>query len=227
MEGKIILKDFQSDWNKAFKKESENIKKILGKNCVDTVHIGSTAVKGMKSRDVVDILVLVKDIFQVDECNDALENQGYELQESYGPAGRYLYVKKAAVLGYQLHFYEHQDYDDIQKIVAFRDYLEARPEQARAYIALKENYTEDTQNEVSYADAKAAFIRNICGEAIVWHERQHKKDLSMTLGIFLGILMGALVYFVSSSIIMGLGAGVAFALVVFGAFYSSMKKKKE
>lgn len=227
MEEKIILKSFQSDWNEAFKKEEKNIKRIIGKNCVATVHIGSTAIKGMKSRNIVDILVLVKDIFLVDECNDVLQEQGYELEESYGPAGRYLYVKETAGLGYQLHFYEHEDYDDIQKIVAFRDYLEARPDQAKAYIALKEQYTADAQNEVSYAEAKAAFIKDICKEAIIWHERQHKKNLSMTLGIFLGIIMGILVYMVSSNVIMGLGSGTIFALIVFGAFYSSMKRKKE
>lgn len=227
MEERIILKSFQSDWNEAFKKEEKNIKGIVGKNCVATVHIGSTAIKGMKSRNIVDILVLVKDIFGVDECNDALQEQGYDLKESYGPAGRYLYVKETAGLGYQLHFYEHEDYDDIQKIVAFRDYLEARPDLAQAYIALKEKYTSDAQNEVSYAEAKAAFIKDICKEAIIWHERQHKKNLSMTLGIFLGIFMGILVYMVSSKVIMGLGVGAVFALIVSSAFYGSVKRKEE
>lgn len=224
MSQKIELKDYNPQWEKWFEQESKEVKNILGKNCVAVVHVGSTAIKGMKSRNCVDLMVLVKDIFQAEECKEGLEQAGYMLKESYGDAGRHLYVKEGAEPAFQLHFYENEDYEDIQRIVAFRDYLEAHKEIGTSYAALKEEYA--LQDEESYQAAKGTFIKETWKEAIPWHEAQHRKNMALTMGGCSGVPIGVIAGFAAANWLLGIGAGILFGCCIGGAVFLAMKKKK-
>lgn len=227
MAQEIKLEEYKKEWNDYFKQEEKQIKNIIGANCVAAVHVGSTAIKGMKARNIIDIMVLVKDIFQVDECNEELEKAGYELKESYGDSGRYLYMKENSVPGYQLHFYENDDYEDIQRMVAFRDYVEKNLETAKEYIRIKEQYAEGDIDAAEYAKAKGDFIKKVREVAVPWHEKQHKKDMALTMGICFGALLGIVTGFASSSLLIGAGVGVLFGAVIAVAVGTAKKKNTE
>lgn len=225
MSQKIEINDYDPQWKSWFEQESKEVKQILGKNCVAIVHVGSTAIKGMKARNCVDMMVLVKDIFGAEECQEGLEQAGYVLKESYGDAGRHIYVKEEAERAFQLHFYENEDYDDIQRMVAFRDYVEAHPEIRNSYIALKEDYAVPNEAEDSYREAKGRFIKRNWEQAIPWHEAQHRKNMALTVGICFGIPIGVIAG-LASSWKMGVGIGLLFGCCVGCAFFFAMKKKK-
>ena len=60
MARKIEVIDYRPEWAAMFKEEAKKIKKILGKNCIGIYHIGSTSVKGMAAKPIIDIMPVVK-----------------------------------------------------------------------------------------------------------------------------------------------------------------------
>lgn len=56
-------------------------------------HIGSTAVPGLAAKPVLDIMIVVKDIVQVDDVNDSLMEIGYEPKGENGIEGDAIFRK--------------------------------------------------------------------------------------------------------------------------------------
>ena len=73
MSRRVEVVDYRPEWEKEYKEESKKIKQALGKNCVSIEHIGSTAVKGMKAKPVIDIMPVVKKLSAVDAVHEELE----------------------------------------------------------------------------------------------------------------------------------------------------------
>jgi len=71
----------------------------------------------------------------------------------------------------QFHFFEARSREVVRHI-AFRDYLRAHPQVAAAYE--KEKYRARDlypDNSPSYADEKAAWIRDAEAKALIWFNR--------------------------------------------------------
>lgn len=67
MARKIEVVAYRPEWEEMFTEEAEKIGKILGENVIDIYHIGSTSVKNLWAKPVIDIMPVVKDISSVDE----------------------------------------------------------------------------------------------------------------------------------------------------------------
>lgn len=52
----IIVVDYDPCWEQKYLAEAETIRAILGENCTAIFHIGSTAVKGLKAKPIIDIM---------------------------------------------------------------------------------------------------------------------------------------------------------------------------
>ncbi len=57
------------NWDLLFQLESKTLKNILGNLIVQIHHIGSTAIKGIFSKPIIDLLPEVLDINRVDDFN--------------------------------------------------------------------------------------------------------------------------------------------------------------
>src|SRR6185436_9586865 len=117
--------------------------RVLGNAVVAVHHIGSTAIPGIHAKPVVDILLEVTDIAQVDAATEAIERLGYEARGEFGIRGR-RYFRKGDGSGestHHVHAYRTGS-RDVERHLAFRDYLIANPEEARAYSVLKQRLAE-------------------------------------------------------------------------------------
>ncbi|EJW91927.1 protein belonging to Uncharacterized protein family UPF0157, partial [gut metagenome] len=64
-----------------------------GENCLAIYHIGSTAVKGLWAKPIIDLMPVVKEIKSVDIHEQEFEALGYECKGEYGIAGRRFFMK--------------------------------------------------------------------------------------------------------------------------------------
>lgn len=48
--------DYDLAWERAYREEAKRIQDVLGDNCVEIYHIGSTAVPGLAAKPILDIL---------------------------------------------------------------------------------------------------------------------------------------------------------------------------
>ena len=60
----------------------------LGENCITVYHIGSTSVKGLRAKPIIDLMPVVKELEAVDLHNKEFEALGYECKGEYGILGR-------------------------------------------------------------------------------------------------------------------------------------------
>ena len=127
-----------------------------------------TAIPGMISKPVVDVLVEVRSPQAVDERNSEMVAAGYEPRGEYGIEGRRYFVKPADTkgIGFHVHAYERGS-SHIDRHLRFRDFLLSHPEVAQEYSALKLSLSDRNGVLVKdYAERKAPFVRRVEGLAL-------------------------------------------------------------
>lgn len=62
----ITVVDYNPLWQEKYEKEARLIRKILADNCIAIYHIGSTSVKGLAAKPIIDIMVAVRSLEKVD-----------------------------------------------------------------------------------------------------------------------------------------------------------------
>ena len=208
MARKIEVVDYNPEWEKQFKEEAKKIKAILGKNCVEIHHIGSTSVKGLKAKPVIDIMPVVKDISLVDGQNAQFEALGYECMGEFGIPGRRFYRKGGDNRTHHIHIFQKDNTAQIQRHLAVRDYLRSNKEKA-------EEFTYDNDG---YCEGKDAFMKELEQEALAWQEKQNHIGTCMSLGMCFGVAMGsafgATFGNMSLGMCYGIGIGMCLGLVV-------------
>jgi GrpB-like predicted nucleotidyltransferase (UPF0157 family) len=142
----------------------------LGPLVVVVHHIGSTSVPGMTAKPVIDLMPLVSDLQEFDARRSDVEALGYTWHGEFGVEGRRFCTwddDHGARLA-QLHCYQH-DSSHAKRQLAFRDYLRAFPDVAKAYEAEKFRASKlFPNNSVDYSREKGAFIRDAEAKALAW-----------------------------------------------------------
>ena len=154
----------------AWAEEFENVKAQLltmhAENAVQIEHIGSTAIVGICAKPILDVLLVVRSLDKLDSA--AMVAAGYDDCGLQKPdLTRYLFVLRGVGQISLRHIHCCVEGDpEIQDLLAFRDYLNAHPEDAKAYEALKKTLAERyADDRPSYTAGKHAFITDICSRA--------------------------------------------------------------
>lgn len=163
---------YNPQWKKAFEAESQQIAKALATNLVVIHHIGSTAIPHIYAKPIIDFLIEVKDLNLVTEQTPAMAALGYEAMGEYGLVGR-RYFRKENSLGirtHHVHIYEIYS-PEIERHLAFRDYMIAHPEEAEQYSQLKQELAQKYPQDIEgYMDGKYEFVKRIEKKAIQWQK---------------------------------------------------------
>jgi GrpB-like predicted nucleotidyltransferase (UPF0157 family) len=159
-EVKVVAHD--PTWSDAIDQEAALISEALGDNVLAIHHIGSTAIPGIYAKPVIDILVEVGDLAVLDDGNAEMEALNYEVMGEFGIPGRRYFRKDnfKGIRTHQIHAFQVGS-PQIARHIAFRDYLIAHPDAARAYSELKARVAKETRTADEYMDGKDAFIREI------------------------------------------------------------------
>lgn len=156
----IVLKKHKLYWTDWYKEEIAQLKNILSSDVVYH-HIGSTAIKGIMAKPIIDILIIVKSKNEMKQTASILENHGYiimastenriSINKGYTENG---FSKKV----FHLHIRLKGDEDEIY----FRDYLNAHAETAKEYEQLKLRlWKQFEHNRDAYTNAKSEFVKKI------------------------------------------------------------------
>jgi len=169
---KIVVVPYNPAWPEMFRREAKAIAEVFGEQLIAIHHIGSTSVPGLCAKPIIDILPLVKDIEQVDAYNDAMAELGYEAMGEYGLPGRRYFRKGGQVnRSHQAHTYALGN-PEIDRHLAFRDYLRTHPDVAEEYCRLKMEVARQHPHDIyGYMDGKDAFIKAVEKKALAWWEQ--------------------------------------------------------
>lgn len=165
---------YTSAWIDRYHQEVALLRGVFGEELVEIHHIGSTSVPGLQAKPIIDMLPLVRQIERVDGFNDAMAALGYEAMGELGIAGRRYFRKGGDDRTHQAHVFQVDD-PNIERHLAFRDYLRAHPAVAAQYGELKATLAQQFPTDIyGYMDGKDAFVKAVEQEAVLWY-RNHPR----------------------------------------------------
>jgi GrpB-like predicted nucleotidyltransferase (UPF0157 family) len=158
---KIVLSEYDPGWKTIFLKERALLETVLPA-ASRIEHIGSTSIRDLCAKPVIDILCGVDDFLMADGLADKITRLGYEYIEKYNavmPDRRFF--KKAAEHHFHIHLVESGG-PFWERHILFRDFLRKNEAVKNEYASLKRQLAEkDWIDGNEYAGAKTAFIRAV------------------------------------------------------------------
>lgn len=154
----IILTEHRDCWEEYYAEEAAELKRLLPKD-TEINYIGSTAVKGIWAKPIVDILVEVNEAVNLSEISTILQYNGWiKMSES---ERRMSFNKGYTESGFaEKVFHLHLRYVGDNDEIYFRDYLIAHPEIAKEYEAIKLDLWKKFEHDRDgYTDAKGEFVK--------------------------------------------------------------------
>lgn len=162
----IFLVAHNDKWIDDYKETEASLKKVLSDCSVDRIsHIGSTAIKDIWAKNIVDVLIEIPINENINTVSDVLERNGFIRMSAENRRASFNkgYTKDGfADKVYHIHLRYTGDNDELY----FRDYLNEFPKIAKEYEALKLMlWKKYEHNRDEYTNAKADFVRRRTQEA--------------------------------------------------------------
>lgn len=149
-------------WIKKYEEESSLIKSILTNNCIAIYHIGSTSVKDLAAKPIIDIMVVVRSLEKVDDAAKNFLKIGYEYLGEFGMTGRRYLRKGGDERTHQIHIFQADDWNNIGRHLAFRDYMRTHEKEREEYAKIKIELAKKFPYDIDgYCDGKENFVREI------------------------------------------------------------------
>lgn len=163
--GTVRLEPHDDAWAAAAGETIAQLEKILGEDAVDIQHVGSTAIRGIPAKPILDIAVAVEDFDGLSRHLDALEQAGFLYRGEDHPGERLLVLGTQDSRSHHIHVVLG-DSPAWRDYILFRDYLNAHPQDAARYGRVKEELAEAYPNDRgAYTAGKEAVIREIFARA--------------------------------------------------------------
>ena len=158
----IILKEHNVEYKNWYEIEEEKFINLIGEKDIARInHIGSSAVNGLLSKPIVDILLELKDGCNLDIIIDRILDEGWTLMSSQEEP----YMSRVFNKGYTKHGFAERVYHLHVRLAGdwnelyFRDYLIDCKEVAEKYGQIKSELIDKYRNNRDgYTDAKSDFI---------------------------------------------------------------------
>ena len=162
----IFLREHQAAWKDWYEAERLRLLSFLPEHqIVRLSHIGSTSVKTIWAKPIVDILLEIPKETDMKVMKDLLLQNGYLLMSE--SQGRMSFNKGYTLSGFaERVFHLHLRYEGNHDELYFRDYLQEHPVVAKDYEKLKLSlWKQYEHNRDAYTEAKTDFIKNYTEEA--------------------------------------------------------------
>ncbi len=166
----VVVEPYDSAWPRLFAVESAVVAEALRPTLVAIHHIGSTSIAGIYAKPIIDMLAEVAALGEVDLRVDEMTQLGYEARGEFGISGRRYFRKdnSKGVREYQLHVFLSSS-DEVERHLAFRDFLRTHPDQAMQYSEMKQRLAREHPEDIgAYIEGKDPFIKEIERRALGW-----------------------------------------------------------
>ena len=160
----ITIVDYDEAWPGRFEVERTRIDQALANVPHRVVHVGSTAVRGLSAKPIVDLQLSVSEVEDEGSYLPALETAGYVLRVRE----RGHRMLRTSAFDVQVHVCSiGSDWE--RRHVLFRDWLRESEADRNKYADVKEELAKGEWASMNhYADAKSGVIREITTRAEKW-----------------------------------------------------------
>ncbi|WP_293915425.1 MULTISPECIES: GrpB family protein [unclassified Sphingobacterium] len=193
---KVTFEKYNALWDTAFKALEAELKVYLNEFDVQIEHIGSTSVKGLSAKPIIDILIGLKNPENLDNIPALLMAKDYIYYENYntdmpyrrffvklnqspGKLGLPVHITTLANVSEELHNHKWRlahihilplASEHWNRHIAFREYLRNHAVVREEYQVLKEKLsTQEWIDGNDYNAAKDSFIKQEEQKAVQWY----------------------------------------------------------
>tara|TARA_B100000809_G_C14758154_1_gene394746 strand:+ start:70 stop:570 length:501 start_codon:yes stop_codon:yes gene_type:complete len=161
---KIIIETYYPKWQLDFEKESKLLLNSIKEQGTKIEHIGSTSIKGLGAKPVIDIMIGLIDFNTANNHISAITELGYTYVSEFEnemPYRKFFTKEFNGKRSHHIHMVELKT-EFWNRHLKFRNHLRLDNEDRDKYMDLKMNLAKREWTDVNeYASAKSEFIRNI------------------------------------------------------------------
>ena len=159
----VVVLPYDEQWKQDFLRIKAELTNALGQLTIGIEHVGSTSVRGLSAKPIIDIDVVMIDYTVWEDVASALGEIGYQHEGNLGIVGReaFRYDGKEHLKKHHLYVCP-EDSPELKRHIAFRDYLRTHPDAVREYSHIKEEGAKQYSNDIErYIEHKSPFIEKI------------------------------------------------------------------
>ena len=134
--GTVAIVPYDVRWTNLFEEARSELRAAMGQSILDVHHVGSTAVPGLRSKPVLDLLVTISDLRAGAVLVPQLSELGYEAQPDDIPDRLFFRRRRGSIRTHHLSLAEPESHY-YAVTVAFRDALRRDEALAASYGELK------------------------------------------------------------------------------------------
>ena len=167
----ITVLNYDPEWPLKYERERKAIAEILDGNGISIYHIGSTSVPGLVAKPIIDMMAVVRSLEKVDDARGKFSELGYECLGEFGIAGRRYFRKGGDERTHQIHIFQADDWNNIERHLAFRDYMRTHEKERAEYAEIKTALAQRFPYDIDgYCDGKDAFVREMEKRALLEYD---------------------------------------------------------
>ncbi|WP_315857386.1 GrpB family protein [Rhizobium leguminosarum] len=164
----IEIRDWSAEWAEKFRVKAATIREALGTRAKRIDHIGSTAIRGLAAKPIIDIQVSVDDFDPMDGLIEPLESIGYVWRSSNAELTRRYFREAPGQERTHIHVRRIGSWHE-QWPLLFRDYMRQHVEEHEPFVALKRSLAECFRNDrTAYTAGKDDHLWQIIRRADRW-----------------------------------------------------------
>lgn len=164
----LELLDYREDYKEIYEEEKEELLKIYKDKIKQIDHVGSTSIKGIKSKPIIDILIQTNDLENFKKFTESIVKGNVYTVKKEPTLGKDYLIRKEEddKVKALIHVYQTGDMNGITSIL-FRDYLNKYEDERKKYEELKiELYNKYKDERKKYTSGKDKYIKEIIAKAI-------------------------------------------------------------
>ena len=169
----VYLENHQKEWEDTAEKTIDVLRMILQDDAMDIQHIGSTSIRSIPAKPIIDIAVAITDYDAVMSKQEKLEKAGIIFRLDERPE-QLLFVIGDFEKDTRSHHIHVVLYDSPQwrNYLNFRDYLNTDRKAAEKYADKKRELSERFPNDRdAYTNGKSELIADLLAEALKWRNK--------------------------------------------------------
>lgn len=162
--GKTELIPHDNEWESVAEKTIRTLQKLIPE-ARDIQHVGSTAIRSIDAKPIVDIAVALDDVQSVTSHIEELAGYGIIYRGSDVPGQILFIIGEGDIRTHHIHIVKWRG-KAWNNYIMFRDYMNSHPDKAAEYEKLKKQIASSfPDNRRAYTEGKAGFIEKIITDA--------------------------------------------------------------
>jgi GrpB-like predicted nucleotidyltransferase (UPF0157 family) len=165
--GTVEIESHREAWHREYEAEVERLEGIAGDRIQRFEHVGSTAVRGLAAKPIIDLVAVVPDPEVARDLVPTLEDAGYEHRPDPDVPDRVFLARGPPEERTHYLSLATADSEYLREAIAFREYLRENPGTRREYESLKRDLAAaNPDDRAAYTEAKSAFVEGVLQRAL-------------------------------------------------------------